>query len=132
MVITLTPSGGFMYRNHFGLDELPFSVTPDPRFIYNSAIYEEVLGKLRYGIEAKKGFVVLSGEAGTGKTTLLRRLMRSFSDRVAYAYIFNPRLKFSSLLRAILKDLGVPASATDKESMLEQINEYLLKQHRHG
>ena len=121
-----------MYRNHFGLDELPFSVTPDPRFIYNSAIYDEVLGKLRYGIEAKKGFIVLSGEAGTGKTTLLRRLMRSFSDRIAYAYIFNPRLKFTSLLRAILKDLGIPASAADKESMLEQINEYLLKQHRHG
>ena len=121
-----------MYRKHFGLEELPFSVTPDPRFIYNSAIYDEVLGKLRYGIEAKKGFIVLSGEAGTGKTTLLRRLMRSFSDRVAYAYIFNPRLKFTSLLRAILKDLGIPARAADKESMLEQINEYLLKQHMHG
>ena len=120
-----------MYRKHFGLEELPFSVTPDPRFIYNSAIYDEVLGKLRYGIEAKKGFIVLSGEAGTGKTTLLRRLMRSFSDRVAYAYIFNPRLKFTSLLRAILKDLGIPARAADKESMLEQINEYLLRQHMH-
>ncbi len=121
-----------MYRNHFGFEELPFSVTPDPRFIYNSANYEEVLGKLRYGIEAKKGFIVVSGEAGTGKTTLLRRLMRSFSDRIAYAYIFNPRLKFTSLLRAILKDLGIPARATDKESMLEQINEYVLRQHKQG
>jgi len=121
-----------MYQKHFGLEDLPFSVTPDPRFIYNSAIYDEVLGKLRYGIEAKKGFIVLSGEAGTGKTTLLRRLMRSFSDSVAYAYIFNPRLKFTSLLRAILKDLGIPARAADKESMLEQVNEYLLKQHMHG
>jgi general secretion pathway protein A len=121
-----------MYRNHFGFEELPFSITPDPRFIYNSANYEEVLGKLRYGIEAKKGFIVVSGEAGTGKTTLLRRLMRSFSDRIAYAYIFNPRLKFTSLLRAILNDLGVPAKATDKESMLEQVNEYVLRQHKLG
>ena len=121
-----------MYRNHFGFEELPFSITPDPRFIYNSANYEEVLGKLRYGIEAKKGFIVVSGEAGTGKTTLLRRLMRSFSDRIAYAYIFNPRLKLTSLLRAILNDLGVPAKATDKESMLEQLNEYVLRQHKNG
>lgn len=121
-----------MYRDHFGLDELPFSVTPDPRFIYNSAIYDDVLGRLRYGIEAKKGFIVVSGEAGTGKTTLLRRLMRGFTDRVVYAYIFNPRLKFTSLLRALLKDLGVRATAADKESMLEQINEYVLQQHKHG
>jgi general secretion pathway protein A len=121
-----------MYRNHFGFEELPFSITPDPRFIYNSANYEDVLGKLRYGIEAKKGFIVVSGEAGTGKTTLLRRLMRGFSDRIAYAYIFNPRLKFTSLLRAILKDLGIPARATDKESMLEQLNEYVLRQHKQG
>lgn len=119
-----------MYRNHFGFDELPFKVTPDPRFIYNSANHEEVLGKLRYGIEAKKGFIVVSGEAGTGKTTLLRRLMRGFSDRIAYAYIFNPRLKFTSLLRVILKDLGIPAGAADKESMLEQLNEYVLRQHK--
>ena len=53
-----------MYRKHFGLEELPFSVTPDPRFIYNSAIYDEVLGKLRYGIEAKKGFIVAVGRGG--------------------------------------------------------------------
>ena len=121
-----------MYCNHFGFEELPFSVTPDPRFIYNGANYEDVLGKLRYGIEAKKGFIVVSGEAGTGKTTLLRRLMRSFSNRIAYAYIFNPRLKFTSLLRAILKDLGLSAMATDKESMLEQLNEYVLRQHEQG
>ncbi len=121
-----------MYRNHFGLEELPFSVTPDPRFIYNSANYEEVLGKLRYGIEGRKGFIVVTGEAGTGKTTLLRRLMRSFSNRIAYAYIFNPRLKFTSLLRAILNDLGTPARTTDKESMLEQLNDYVLRQHTQG
>ena len=111
---------------------MPFSVTPDPRFIYNSANYEEVLGKLRYGIEGRKGFIVVTGEAGTGKTTLLRRSMRSFSNRIAYAYIFNPRLKFTSLLRAILNDLGTPARTSDKESMLEQLNDYVLRQHSQG
>jgi general secretion pathway protein A len=118
-----------MYTKHFGFEELPFSATPDPRFVYNSPVYDDVLNMLRYGIEAKKGFIVVSGEAGTGKTTLLRRLMRGFSDRIAYAYIFNPRLKFTSLLRVILKDLGIPAGAADKESMLEQLNEYVLRQH---
>jgi general secretion pathway protein A len=121
-----------MYCKHFGLKELPFNMTPNPRFVYKNAVAEEVLSKLRYGIEAKKGFFVLTGEAGTGKTTLLRLLMRSFPDTVAYAYIFNPRLKFSALLRALLNDLGIPATEADKASMLEQLNGYLLEQHKRG
>jgi general secretion pathway protein A len=121
-----------MYCKHFGLNELPFSTTPNPRFVYKNARADEALGKLRYGIEAKKGFFLLTGEAGTGKTTLLRLLMRSFSDGVAYAYIFNPRLKFSALLRAILKDLGIPTEVSDKESMLERLNVYALEQHQRG
>ena len=121
-----------MYCKHFGLNELPFSMTPNPRFVYKNAVAEEVLSKLRYGIEAKKGFFVLTGEAGTGKTTLLRLLMRSFPDGVAYAYIFNPRLKFSALLRALLNDLGIPATVADKESMLERLNGYVLDQHKRG
>lgn len=121
-----------MYTKHFGFEELPFSATPDPRFVYNSPVYDDVLNMLRYGIEARKGFIVVTGEAGTGKTTLLRRLMRSFSDRVNYAYIFNPRLEFIALLRAILKDLGTSSKATDKESMLEQLSDYVLEQHNKG
>ena len=121
-----------MYCKHFGFSELPFSTTPNPRFVYKNTGADEALGKLRYGIEAKKGFFLLTGEAGTGKTTLLRLLMRSFSDGIAYAYIFNPRLKFSALLRAILKDLGIPAEVSDKESMLERLNVYVLEQHQRG
>lgn len=121
-----------MYCKHFGFNELPFSVTPNPRFVYKNAVADEVLSTLRYGIEAKKGFFVLTGEAGTGKTTLLRLLMRSFPDSVAYAYIFNPRLKFSALLRALLNDLGIPAQLADKESMLGLLNGYALEQHKQG
>ena len=124
--------GTTMYCKHFGLNELPFNMTPNPRFVYKNAVAEEVLSKLRYGIEARKGFFVLTGEAGTGKTTLLRLLMRSFPDTVAYAYIFNPRLKFSALLRALLNDLGIPAPMADKESMLERLNGYALEQHKQG
>jgi len=121
-----------MYCKHFGFRELPFSVTPNPRFVYKNPVADEVLSALRYGIEAKKGFFMLTGEAGTGKTTLLRLLMRSFPESVAYAYIFNPRLKFSALLRALLNDLGVPAGGADKESMLERLNSYVLEQHKRG
>jgi len=121
-----------MYCKHFGLNELPFSMTPNPRFVYKNVGADEVLAKLRYSIEAKTGFFLLTGEAGTGKTTLLRLLMRSFSDGVAYAYIFNPRLKFSALLRVILKDLGISAEVTDKETMLERLNGYVLEQHQRG
>jgi len=121
-----------MYCEYFGFDEMPFSVTPDPRFDYNSAISEDVLNRLRYGIEGRKGFILVTGEAGTGKTTLLRRVMRSFPDRVDFAYSFNPRLKFPALLRAMLKDLGISATSKDKESMLEQLNSYVLQQHAQG
>ncbi|HEX6768821.1 MAG TPA: AAA family ATPase, partial [Candidatus Binatia bacterium] len=121
-----------MYCKHFGLNELPFNMTPNPRLVYQNAVVEEVLSKLRYCIEAKEGFFLLTGEAGTGKTTLLRLLMRSFPDSVAYAYIFNPRLKFSALLHGLLNDLGIPAPVADKESMLERLNSYALEQHKRG
>ena len=66
-----------MYNSYFGFRETPFSVTPDPRFFYTNRLYQEALSALLYGIEAKKGFIVITGEVGTGKTTLLRKLMRN-------------------------------------------------------
>src|SRR5688572_31642777 len=71
-----------MYNEYFGFTEAPFSLTPDPRFSYTNALYQEAFATLRYGIEARKGFIVITGEAGTGKTTLLRRLMQSFGRHV--------------------------------------------------
>ena len=67
-----------MYNRYFGFLESPFSVTPDPRFFYTNPVYQEAYATLRYGIEAKKGLVVVTGEVGTGKTTLLRRLLHNF------------------------------------------------------
>jgi len=94
-----------MYGKYFGLAELPFSVTPDPRFSYINSLYREAFATLRYGIETRRGFIVITGEAGTGKTTLLRRLMRSVEATVHTAFIFNTHIGFTELLQLVLNDL---------------------------
>ena len=86
-----------MYNRYFGFLESPFSVTPDPRFFYTNPVYQEAYATLRYGIEAKKGFIVITGEVGTGKTTLLRKLLRNLEDTVHSVFIFNTHLTFSGI-----------------------------------
>ena len=117
-----------MYGNYFGLVESPFSVTPDPRFSYTNSNYREAFATLRYGIETRKGFIAITGEAGTGKTTLLRRLMSSLEATTHTAFIFNTHLSFTELLRLVLNDLGVPNSARDKQTLMAQFNQYLIEQ----
>ena len=117
-----------MYATHFGLVESPFSITPDPRFSYTNSLYREAFATLRYGIEARKGFIVITGEAGTGKTTLLRRLMRSAEATVHTAFVFNTHLSFTELLRLVLNDLGVPSCADDKLTLIAHLNDYLVEQ----
>ena len=117
-----------MYGNHFGLAELPFSVTPDPRFSYTNSLYREAFASLRYGVETRKGFIVITGEAGTGKTTLLRRLMRTVEATVHTAFIFNTHLDFTELLRFVLNELGVATSARDRLTLMAQLNDYLIEQ----
>lgn len=121
-----------MYENHFGFAELPFSVSPDPRFFYSNPVYREALVTLHYGIEARKGFVIITGEAGTGKTTLLRMLMHNLDSNIHTAFIFNPRLTFTALLRFILNDLGVTSSAKDRLKLTEQLNSHLIEQLKKG
>ena len=119
-----------MYAKHFGLAESPFSVNPDPRFSYTNTHYREAFANLRYGIETRKGFIVITGEAGTGKTTLLRRLMRSVESTVHTAFIFNTHLGFTELLRLALSELGVASSAQDRLTLMAQLNDYLIEQLR--
>jgi general secretion pathway protein A len=121
-----------MYNSYFGFSQSPFSVTPDPRFFYTNPVYQEAYANLRYGIEAKKGFVVITGEVGTGKTTLLRKLMRSLGDTIHSVFIFNTDLTFSELLPFILHDLGLAFENPSKAALLQELNAYLIKQLERG
>ena len=107
-----------MYNSYFGFRESPFSVTPDPRFFYTNPLYLEAFAALRYGIEAKKGFIVITGEVGTGKTTLLRRLLRNLADTVHSVFVFNSCLSFPELLQLTLQDLGLTSKDQSKVAML--------------
>ena len=121
-----------MYNSYFGFLESPFSVTPDPRFFYTNPIYQEAYATLRYGIEAKKGFIVITGEVGTGKTTLLRKLLRNLGDTVHSVFIFNTDLRFPELLQVTLHDLGLAPKNASKVTMLQELNNYLIKQLKQG
>jgi general secretion pathway protein A len=117
-----------MYTEHFGFSDVPFSVTPDPRFFYANPLYHEAFASLRYGIESRKGFVVITGEVGTGKTTLLKIFMQSVESTIHTAFIFNPKLSFTELLRFILNDLGISNSAEDRLTLMGRLNDYLIEQ----
>jgi type II secretory pathway predicted ATPase ExeA len=117
-----------MYNSYFGFRETPFSVTPDPHFFYTNSLYREAFATLRYGIEAKKGFVVITGEVGTGKTTLLRILMHNLGATIHSVFIFNTHLSFTELLRLILRDLGLAKQREDRFTMIQELNDYLIEQ----
>jgi type II secretory pathway predicted ATPase ExeA len=90
------------------------------------------LANLRYGIEAKRGFIAVTGEVGTGKTTLLRKLMRELRTSIHFAFIYNTALTFNELLRVILTDLGLSPNAKDRLAMIDDLNAYLLQQLEQG
>jgi general secretion pathway protein A len=117
-----------MYNSFFGFREPPFNVTPDPDFLWMNATYMEAFATLQYGIEEKKGFIVVTGEVGTGKTTLLRKFMRTMGSSIHSVFIFNTYLTFTELLRLTLRDLGLPIPAEDRLTMIETLNGYLIEQ----
>jgi general secretion pathway protein A len=117
-----------MYLKFFGLSEKPFGLTPDPKFLFFSEKHREGLDHLLYGIHQKEGFVLISGDTGTGKTTLCRALLeRLDSGEVTTALILNPLLSEEELLKAILEDFGLPAKGATRKQLLDVLNGFLLK-----
>jgi general secretion pathway protein A len=120
-----------MYNSFFQLESSPFGTSPDPRFLHMMPHTREALACLEYGISARKGFTVLTGEVGTGKTTLLRRALSTFSNRrVSTAFVFNPRLDVLDFLEFVLTDFGLVPTARTKSGMLLQLNRWLVEKYR--
>lgn len=120
-----------MYNHFFKLQNSPFGTSPDPRFLFMMPHTREALACLEYGISARKGFTVLTGEVGTGKTTLLRRALASFHNRrVSTAFVFNPRLEVLDFLEFVLTDFGVTPATRTKSGMLLQLNRWLIERYR--
>ena len=124
-----------VYQSHFGLVREPFNITPDPNFFYPSASHREALAQLIYGINARKGFVVLTGEVGTGKTTLIHALLQELNGNVQTALVFNIIENPTDLLRYLCDELGLTTPQKDKikiRDYLAILNEFLLKTYKAG
>ena len=120
-----------MYKAFFGLRENPFNANPDPRYLFRTREIQEALAGLAYGIKNRKGFILLSGEVGTGKTTLLNRLLDWLNlEGVATAYIFNSQLDIHQLLDFMMADFGIPCESRDKSHALMRLNQWLLQRYR--
>jgi general secretion pathway protein A len=122
-----------MYQRFFGLRESPFNVNPDPRYLFMTSQIQEALAGLMYGIQNRKGFILLTGEVGTGKTTLLNRLLDWLrGQRVATAYIFNSRLEVNHLFDFMMADFEIPCESREKSHVLLRLNQWLLERYRAG
>lgn len=116
-----------MYLEYYGLRELPFNITPDPKFLYLSPAHQEALQHLRFGIHERKGFIVLTGEVGCGKTTLCRKLLEELNhDKYETALILNPRLNEEQLLKAVLTELGEKDLSGGNNQLQDRLNRLLL------
>src|SRR5688572_19962634 len=120
-----------MYKDFFGLKEYPFSLAPDPRFVVFSPSYNELLAALYYGVEMAKGLIVLTGEAGTGKTTALRWIVRRLDSTVLAAYIHNPHLSIEEFYHHLTEMLRI-TERTNKTDLIMEMGKMLEERHRQG
>ena len=123
-----------MYQSYFGLTEAPFSIAPDPRYLYMSRRHQEALAHLLYGVNAGGGFVLLTGDVGAGKTTVCRCLLEQIPESCDVAYIFNPKLTVAELLSTICLEFGItyPPGNTSIKVFVDCINAYLLEANARG
>jgi len=118
-----------MYESFYGLKENPFNVSPDPQFLYLGENHREALAQLLYGVKEKKGFIVITGEVGTGKTTLIHCLLSRLNgnSHTKTAFVFNPKLNAHEFIQYILKDMEVKVNGGTKGDYLHALHRYLLE-----
>ncbi|RMH44934.1 MAG: hypothetical protein D6694_05350, partial [Gammaproteobacteria bacterium] len=123
-----------MYRQFFGLTERPFTISPNPRYLYMSPRHREALAHLLFGIGDGGGFVVLTGEVGTGKTTLCRRMLEQMPSHINVAYVVNPKISAQELLEIICDKLNIPVPPQRRniKDLIDLLNTFLLETHKRG
>ena len=122
-----------MYSAFFQLKQAPFSIAPDPQYLYMSGRHREALAHLLYGVNSGGGFVLLTGEIGAGKTTVCRCFLEQIPERCKVAYIFNPKMSVQELLRAICDEFGIElALAQSIKDYVDALNRFLLETHAKG
>ena len=121
-----------MYLRFYGLTEKPFELTPNPKFLFQTPGHREALAQLIYGTQEQKGFMLMTGEVGTGKTTLLRALAQRLNGKAECAFVINSTLAFDELLEYALADLGVADPGGSRAQRLMALNRFLIGQHRAG
>jgi general secretion pathway protein A len=122
-----------MYKTFFGLRDNPFNANPDPRYLFHTKEVSEALSALTYGIESRKGFITLTGEVGTGKTTLLNNLLNNLRQRSAKtAFLFNSRMNSRQMLDFVLAEFDIRCEIPAKSHQLMKLNQWLLERYRAG
>lgn len=121
-----------MYNEYFGFREKPFNITPDPRFLYANPSHEEAYANLFYGVRERKGFIVLTGEVGTGKTTLLRRLVDNLEDATRFIFFYNTTLSFEELLDFSFSELDLEAPQGGQLKKIQALNQFLISELAQG
>jgi general secretion pathway protein A len=126
-------SANIMYKKSYGLRENPFNVSPDPRYLFHTQQVEEALSSLTYGIQARKGIITLTGEVGTGKTTLVNRMLDWLHESATKtAFLFNSRMNSSQLFDFVLAEFDIPCESRSKSQQLMKLNQWLLERFRAG
>ncbi len=117
-----------MYQSFFSLKKKPFSITSNPSFLFLSQRHQEALSYLTYGIKERAGFIEITGEIGTGKTTICRALLNQLDDKTKTAFIFNSNLSGLQLMQTIMEDLGIKTEKKSRGGLFSELNRFLIEQ----